>query len=99
MTILAPLSFSPSMIQSALNAWSAIRPSKSTSWCRDGYTRMANPEHLRQDPLSLPQTQCSGQQAALGHDLRALIDDLLQILRAVLTGSDCGGRAACIVLL
>lgn len=38
----------------------------------------------------------SGQQAALGHDLRAFMD-ALGIERAVLGGYDWGGRAACIV--
>ncbi len=39
----------------------------------------------------------SGQQAALGHDLLALLD-ALQIERALLAGYDWGGRAACIVV-
>ena len=43
-----------------------------------------------------PQTPRSGQQAALGNDLRELMD-ALAIERAVLTGYDWGGRAACIV--
>lgn len=38
----------------------------------------------------------SGQQAALGHDLLALMD-ALDLPRAVLAGYDWGGRAACIV--
>jgi pimeloyl-ACP methyl ester carboxylesterase len=42
------------------------------------------------------QTPRSGQQAVLGHDLRALLD-ALRIERAVLAGYDWGGRAACIV--
>lgn len=41
-------------------------------------------------------TMRSGQQAALGNDLRELLDALL-IERAVLAGYDWGGRAACIV--
>ncbi|MBX6375517.1 MAG: alpha/beta hydrolase [Acetobacteraceae bacterium] len=41
-------------------------------------------------------TPRSGEQAALGHDLRALMD-ALPIPRAVLAGYDWGGRAACIV--
>jgi pimeloyl-ACP methyl ester carboxylesterase len=41
-------------------------------------------------------TSRSGQQAALGNDLRELMDALL-IERAVLAGYDWGGRAACIV--
>src|SRR5499426_1269283 len=42
------------------------------------------------------QTLRSGQQAALGHDLLALMDGL-GIQRAVLVGYDWGGRAACVV--
>ena len=41
-------------------------------------------------------TPRSGQQAALGHDLLALMD-ALSIGRAVLAGYDWGGRAACVV--
>jgi len=41
-------------------------------------------------------TPRSGQQAALAHDLLALLD-ALHIERAVLAGYDWGGRAACIV--
>jgi pimeloyl-ACP methyl ester carboxylesterase len=41
-------------------------------------------------------TPRSGQQAALAHDLFALMD-ALEIERAVLAGYDWGGRAACIV--
>jgi pimeloyl-ACP methyl ester carboxylesterase len=41
-------------------------------------------------------TPRSGQQAALGHDLLALLD-ALDLPRAVLAGYDWGGRAACIV--
>jgi pimeloyl-ACP methyl ester carboxylesterase len=43
-----------------------------------------------------PATPRAGQQAALGQDLRALMD-ALAIERAVLGGYDWGGRAACIV--
>jgi len=42
------------------------------------------------------ETPRSGQQAALGNDLRELMD-ALAIERAVLAGYDWGGRAACIV--
>jgi len=38
----------------------------------------------------------SGEQAALGADLLALLD-VLQIRKAVLAGYDWGGRAACVV--
>jgi len=41
-------------------------------------------------------TPRSGQQAALGNDLRELLD-ALRVERAVLAGYDWGGRAACIV--
>ena len=41
-------------------------------------------------------TPRSGQQAALGHDLIALMDALV-LSRAALVGYDWGGRAACIV--
>ena len=43
-----------------------------------------------------PDTRRSGQQAALGNDLRELMD-ALGIARAALAGYDWGGRAACIV--
>lgn len=42
------------------------------------------------------ETPRSGQQTALGNDLRELMDEL-SIKRAVLAGYDWGGRAACIV--
>ena len=42
------------------------------------------------------QTPLSGQQAALGSDLRELMD-VLSVDRALLVGYDWGGRAACIV--
>lgn len=42
-----------------------------------------------------PATLRSGQQAALAHDLIALMD-AMQVPRAVLAGYDWGGRAACI---
>jgi pimeloyl-ACP methyl ester carboxylesterase len=41
-------------------------------------------------------TMRSGQQAALGHDLRALIE-ALDLDRPVVVGYDWGGRAACVV--
>jgi pimeloyl-ACP methyl ester carboxylesterase len=43
-----------------------------------------------------PDTPRSGQQAALGNDLRELMD-ALQSPRALLAGYDWGGRAACVV--
>ena len=42
------------------------------------------------------ETPRSGQQAALGNDLKDLID-ALGVTRAVLAGYDWGGRAACVV--
>lgn len=42
------------------------------------------------------QTPRSGQQAALGNDLREFMDHL-QIAKAILVGFDWGGRAACVV--
>jgi pimeloyl-ACP methyl ester carboxylesterase len=42
------------------------------------------------------ETPRSGQQAALGHDLKELID-ALGVRRPVLAGYDWGGRAACVV--
>jgi pimeloyl-ACP methyl ester carboxylesterase len=55
------------------------------------YLRGYGPTHF----LS-PDTPRSGQQAALAHDLRALMD-ALDIATAVHGGYDWGGRAACIV--
>jgi pimeloyl-ACP methyl ester carboxylesterase len=46
--------------------------------------------------FSSPRTPRSGEQAALGADLEALMD-ALAIERAVLGGYDWGGRAACVV--
>jgi pimeloyl-ACP methyl ester carboxylesterase len=43
-----------------------------------------------------PRTPRSGQQAALGADLRDLID-ALELRRPILAGYDWGGRAACVV--
>ena len=43
-----------------------------------------------------PATMRSGQQAALAHDLRALLD-ALDLAPAVVAGYDWGGRAACLV--
>jgi pimeloyl-ACP methyl ester carboxylesterase len=44
----------------------------------------------------LPETLRSGEQAALGQDLRELLDSL-KIEEAILAGFDWGGRAACVV--
>ena len=54
------------------------------------YVRGFGPTRFRDQ-----RTMRSGQQAALGHDLRDLLDGLM-IERAVLAGYDWGGRAACI---
>jgi pimeloyl-ACP methyl ester carboxylesterase len=55
------------------------------------YLRGFGPTHF----LS-PDTPRSGQQAALGHDLKELMD-ALALPRAALVGYDWGGRAACVV--
>jgi pimeloyl-ACP methyl ester carboxylesterase len=55
------------------------------------YLRGYGPTRFLSDP-----TMRSGQQAALAHDLIALMD-ALSIPRAALVGYDWGGRAACIV--
>ena len=55
------------------------------------YLRGYGPTRFRDE-----QTLRSGQQAALGQDLLAVMDGL-GIQRAVLVGYDWGGRAACVV--
>jgi pimeloyl-ACP methyl ester carboxylesterase len=73
--------------------YDAVLPPLAAAGCRVivpylrgfGATRFLSAETLR-----------SGQQAALGNDLRELMD-ALAIDRAVLAGYDWGGRAACIV--
>jgi pimeloyl-ACP methyl ester carboxylesterase len=55
------------------------------------YLRGFGPTRFR-----FPDAPRSGQQAALGHDLLALMDGL-GLERALLAGYDWGGRAACIV--
>src|SRR5512135_125582 len=55
------------------------------------YLRAYGPTHF----LS-PDTIRSGQQAALGYDLKSLLDEL-QIETAILAGYDWGGTAACVV--
>ena len=59
--------------------------------CIVPYLRGYGPTRFRS-----PETPRSGQQAALGADLLALMD-ALEIPNAVLAGYDWGGRAACIV--
>ena len=51
---------------------------------------------IRSDPFLDPATPRSGQQAALGSDLREFMD-ALGIDGAILVGYDWGGRAACVV--
>jgi pimeloyl-ACP methyl ester carboxylesterase len=73
--------------------YDAVVPLLAAAGCRVivPYLRGFGPTHfLRTD------TPRSGQQAALGNDLRELMD-ALAIPRAVLAGYDWGGRAACIV--
>jgi len=76
-----------------IHAYSKVAPILAAAGCRVivpylrgfGPTRFLNPETPR-----------SGEQAALGADLLALMD-ALAIPRAVLAGYDWGGRAACVV--
>lgn len=76
-----------------VHAYDAVAPVLVSAGCRviTPYLRGYGPTRF----LS-PDTPRSGQQAALAHDLRALMD-ALAIPRAVLAGYDWGGRAACIV--
>jgi pimeloyl-ACP methyl ester carboxylesterase len=76
-----------------VRAYDEVAPRLASAGCRvlvpylRGYgpTRFLDADTLR-----------SGQQAALGHDLLALLD-ALGVARAVLAGYDWGGRAACVV--
>ena len=76
-----------------VHAFDEVAPRLAAAGCRvvvpylRGYgpTRFLSPDTLR-----------SGQQAALAHDLLALLD-ALSIPDAVLAGFDWGGRAACVV--
>ena len=72
-----------------------------TTWCR----RWSRPDAGRSCPICAAigptrflaaDTPRSGQQAALGNDLKELMD-ALGVERAALVGYDWGGRAACIV--
>lgn len=76
-----------------VHAYAEVTPRLVAAGCRviNPYLRGYGPTRF----LS-PDTPRSGQQAALGHDLLALLD-ALGIERAVLAGYDWGGRAACIV--
>jgi pimeloyl-ACP methyl ester carboxylesterase len=76
-----------------VHAYAEVAPRLAAQGCRVvvPYLRGFGPTRfLRRD------TPRSGEQAALGHDLRQLMD-ALQVPRAVLAGYDWGGRAACVV--
>ena len=75
-----------------VHAFDDVRPLLAAAGCRviTPYLRGYGPTRF----LS-PETPRSGEQAALAHDLLALLD-ALSIGRAVLAGYDWGGRAACI---
>jgi pimeloyl-ACP methyl ester carboxylesterase len=76
-----------------IHAYDEVAPLLASAGCRviTPYLRGYGPTLF----LS-PRTPRSGQQAALAHDLLALMD-ALQIRSGVLAGYDWGGRAACIV--
>jgi pimeloyl-ACP methyl ester carboxylesterase len=73
--------------------YDTVAPELAAAGCRviAPYLRGFGPTRFLAD-----ETPRSGQQAALGHDLKELMD-ALAIERAVLAGYDWGGRAACIV--
>jgi pimeloyl-ACP methyl ester carboxylesterase len=74
-------------------AYDGVVPELVAAGCRTitPYLRGFGPTRFRS-----PEAPRSGQQAALGQDLRQLLD-ALDVPRAVLVGYDWGGRAACIV--
>lgn len=76
-----------------VHAYDEVTPLLISQGCRvvTPYLRGYGPTRFLSDA-----TLRSGQQAALGHDLIALMD-ALRISTAVLGGYDWGGRAACIV--
>ncbi len=76
-----------------IHAYAEVAPLLATAGCRVivPYLRGFGPTRFRSDA-----TPRSGEQAALGADLLALMD-ALDIPRAVLAGYDWGGRAACVV--
>ncbi|MEO3472445.1 alpha/beta hydrolase [Roseomonas sp. CAU 1739] len=76
-----------------VRTWDGVAPPLAAAGCRVvvPYLRGYGPTRYRD-----PATPRSGQQAALGADLLALMD-ALGIGRALLAGYDWGGRAACIV--
>ncbi len=76
-----------------IHTYAEVAPALAARGCRVHvpYLRGFGPTRfLRED------TPRSGEQAALGHDLKQLMD-ALQVERAVLAGYDWGGRAACVV--
>jgi pimeloyl-ACP methyl ester carboxylesterase len=76
-----------------IHAYAEVAPVLAACGCRVivPYLRGFGPTRFLRDD-----TPRSGEQAALGHDLRQLMD-ALQVERAVLAGYDWGGRAACVV--
>ena len=76
-----------------VHAYDAVAPRLAAAGARVivPYLRGYGPTRFRD-----ARTPRSGEQAALGADLRALLD-ALGIARAVLAGYDWGGRAACVV--
>jgi pimeloyl-ACP methyl ester carboxylesterase len=76
-----------------IHAYAEVAPVLAARGCRVfvPYLRGFGPTRFLSDD-----TPRSGEQAALGHDLKQLMD-ALQIKRAVLAGYDWGGRAACVV--
>ena len=76
-----------------VHAYAEVTPFLTTAGCRVivPYLRGFGPTRFLRDT-----TPRSGEQAALGADLLALMD-ALSIPRAVLAGYDWGGRAACVV--
>ena len=76
-----------------VHAYDEVAPILASGGCRvvTPYLRGFGPTRFRSAP-----TPRSGQQAALGSDLLAVLD-ALAIDRAVLAGYDWGGRAACVV--
>ena len=76
-----------------IHAWDAVTPGLVEQGCRvfTPYLRGYGPTRFLD-----PATPRSGQQAALGADLRDFMD-ALGLGRATLAGYDWGGRAACVV--
>lgn len=76
-----------------IHAYAEVVPALAARGCRVivPYLRGFGPTRFLRDD-----TPRSGEQAALGHDLKQLMD-ALQVERAVLAGYDWGGRAACVV--